>query len=426
MNKSNLALHGGRPVINYIFEKYSSIGVEEELAVSSVMRSKVLSRYLGSAGPDFNGGPKVQEFEMMWADYFKVKHAIAVNSWTSGLIAAVGAIQLDPGDEVIVSPWTMCASATAPLHYNAIPIFADIEKDNYCLDPRSVESRITKRTKAILAVDIFGQPANSDELIRIANKHNIKLIFDTAQSPGAKYGEKYAGTLGDIGGYSLNYHKHIQTGEGGVIVTDINDYAERMRLIRNHAEAVVPNSASKSDLISMVGYNFRMGEIEAAIGIEQLKKLPRLIAERQRIAKRLTEGLSSLKGLTVPSIRANSSHVYYMFPLQIDVDMLQVNRKYIIDALTAEGVPEIYPGYANVHLLPIFQKKIAYGKSGFPWNSQYSDHNEDYSYGTNPVAEELHSKTGMIFEICQFSLTDKDVDLIICAFEKVWESLSNA
>jgi perosamine synthetase len=421
--RSKLALHGGSPVISYKFEKYSSIGIEEEMAVNSVMKSKVLSRYLGSAGPDFNGGPKVQEFEKMWAEFFKVKHAIAVNSWTSGLICAMGAIELEPGDEVIVSPWSMCASATVPLHYNAIPIFADIEKDNYCIDPRSVESRITKRTKAILAVDIFGQSSNVYELIQIANNHNLKLIFDTAQSPGATYHDKFTGTFGDIGGYSLNYHKHIQTGEGGVIVTNNDIYAERMKLIRNHAEAVVSNSVKNSDLVNMIGYNFRMGEIEAAIGIEQLKKLPFLIGKRQRIAEKLSNGLKNLKGLLVPSIRSNSTHVYYMFPLQIDIEQIKVSREYIIDALRAEGVTEIYPGYANLHLLPIFQKKIAYGKKGFPWISQYTDNKVDYTFGTNPIAEELHCKTGIVFEICQFELTDKDVDLIICAFEKVWASL---
>ena len=183
---------------------------------------------------------------------------------------AVGAIGIEPGDEVIVSPWTMCASATAILHWNALPVFADIEQDTFCLNPKSVEENINSRTRAILSVDIFGQSADITALKLIANKYNLKIISDTAQAPDARYRGNYAGTLTDIGGFSLNYHKHIHTGEGGILVTNDDKYAEKMRLIRNHAEAVV-GDMGQEDLINMVGNNYRLGELESAIGIEQLK-----------------------------------------------------------------------------------------------------------------------------------------------------------
>ena len=146
----------------------------------------------------------------MCAKYFGVKHAITVNSWTSGLIAAIGALEIEPGDEVILPTWTMCACAIAILNWNAIPVFADIDPNTYCIDPVSIEANITPNTKAIMAVDIFGHSADMDTIMSIAKKHDIKVISDSAQSPGALYKGKYTGTLAHIGGYSLNYHNNVQ------------------------------------------------------------------------------------------------------------------------------------------------------------------------------------------------------------------------
>jgi perosamine synthetase len=418
-----LAMLGGAKTIGAPFKRYNSIGAEEVEAARQVVESGVLSQFLGEWHEDFYGGPKVQKLERACEAYFGVKHAVTVNSATSGLIAAVGAIGIEPGDEVIVSPWTMCASATAILHWNAIPIFADIEPETFCLDPVSVEANITPYTKAILAVDIFGHSANMEALMSIARKHGLIVISDTAQAPGALYKGKFVGTLADVGCYSLNYHKHIHTGEGGILVTDDDEIAERLRMIRNHAEAVVGDKGV-TDLRNMVGYNFRLGEIECAIGIEQLKKLTPLVKQRQHVADRLSSGLKALPGLRTPVVMSGCTHAYYVYPMVLDLQMLGVGRDRICDALAAEGVA-VGRKYQNIHLLPMYQKKIAFGSKGFPWTSDICHRDVNYSKGICPVAEELNDSTYLGFGLCAYDLAPEDVHLIIRAFRKVWDNLDS-
>jgi dTDP-4-amino-4,6-dideoxygalactose transaminase len=419
---AKLALLGGEKTIRHPFERYNSIGHEEETAVNAVMKSGVLSKFLGCWDPDFYGGEKVQELERRWEEYFKVKHAISVNSNTSGLIAAVGAIGIEPGDEVIVSPWTMSASATAILVWNAIPVFADIEIETFNLDPKKVEQLITPRTKAIMVTDIFGHAALLDELMTLANKHGLKVIEDCAQAPGALYKGRYVGTVADIGVFSLNYHKHIHTGEGGICVTNDQRLAERLQLIRNHGEVVI-GEKEVADPANIIGFNFRLTEIQAAIGIEQLKKLQRLVKERIQAAERLSAGLQDLKGLTIPTVMPNCTHVYYDYPLIVDPKTLGYERAMLHKALVAEGVENLGQGYQVIYRLPLYQKRIAYGKKGFPWSPNIYNGQVSYSKGICPTTEKLHDETFMGMEMCVSKYTNQEIDLVIKAFQKVWQNL---
>tara|TARA_B110000046_G_scaffold184983_1_gene225103 strand:+ start:2137 stop:3408 length:1272 start_codon:yes stop_codon:yes gene_type:complete len=416
-----LAIFGGSKIIKNKFKKFNSIGEEEASIVSQVLKKGTLSNFIAKHGDNFLGGEFVNKFERNWEEKFDVKHAVSVNSWTSGLICAVGSLDIEPGDEIILPPWTMSACAMSILNWNAIPVFADIDPKTFCINPNSIEKKISKKTKAIMAVDIGGQSCEMDEIIKIAKKYNLKVISDSAQSPGAKYKNKYAGTIADVGGFSLNCHKHIQTGEGGVIVTNDDYIAQKLRLIRNHAESVVGDAKIKN-LSNMLGYNFRMGELESAIGIEQLKKLDQITSRRQEIAIKLHEGLDGLEGLVLPSIGYNNTHVYYMFFMKLEITKLKgAKRENILKALNGEGLEGLGIKFSNLHLLPTFQERIVYGKNHFPWTINKS--NITYDKGICPVSENLEDETYLGYQMCMHEMRDNEIDLFISAFKKVWKNL---
>ncbi len=419
-NRSLAILGGKKLILKNNFKKNNFIGIEEQKAVKRVIKSGILSDFLGSWSPKFYGGHEVKRFEKACKKFFNKKYVITTNSWTSGLVCAVGALDIEPGDEIIVSPWTMCATATAILHWNAIPVFADIKPDTFCIDPESIRRNISKKTKAIMAVDIFGQSCDINAINKIANKYKLKVITDSAQAIGSKRGKKLTGTESDIGGFSLNYHKHIHTGEGGILVTDNKDLATRMQLIRNHAEAVVgPMGVNKIN--NMIGHNFRLGEIESAIGSEQIKKLTSIIKRRQKIANRLTEGLKDLEGLEVPVISKNNTHVYYMYPLLIKKNIIKKTRRKIFNALVCEGIPGLVDSYTNLHLLPMYQKKIAYGKNHFPWS--IGRKGISYKRGICPNAENIENNEFIALMLQEFDFSNADIDKIIAAFRKVWSEI---
>jgi perosamine synthetase len=425
---SELALFGGAPVRTKLFPADNVIGPQEKSAANRVLDSGVLSRFLGTWHPDFFGGPEVQAFEAEWARIAGVKHGISMNSATSGLYAAVGAVGAGPGDEVIVSPYTMIASATAALIYNAVPIFADIDPKTYSLTAETIAPRITKRTKAIVVVHIFGQSADMDPIMALAAAHGIKVIEDCAQAPFATYKGRPVGSLGDIGVFSLNYHKHIHTGEGAMCTTNDDDLAERLQLIRNHAEAVVEKKGV-TNLVNMIGFNFRMGEIEAAIGREQLKRGPELVARRQTNVRYLESQLAGIPGLSMPTVGAAQDHVYYVHVLGYDQQATGVSRELFLRALRAELAPTqmreqegplVSAGYVRpLYLTPIFQKMIGYGTVQCPFKCPHYAGAPDYAQGSCPNAEFAHFESVLSHDLMRPSMTRADLDDVAAAFHKV-------
>lgn len=421
--QDTLALFGGPATIAHPVPHPCLLGEADVQAAAEVIRGGVLSGYIGAPGAAFMGGERVRAFERRCAEYFGVKHAIAVNSWTSGLVCAVGALGIEPGDEIITTPWTMAATATAILHWAGVPVFADIDRATYNIDPACVEKLITPRTKAVIAVDIFGQSADMVRLREICNRHGLKLLNDCAQAPGARHHGVLASTMADIGGYSLNYHKHIHCGEGGVLITNDDRYARRLSQIRNHAECV-QTSDDPAELANMLGHNFRLGEIEAAIASVQLNHLAERVEERQRAAAVLNEALGQLPGLTTPAVLPGNTHAYYIYALQIDTTRLGLSRERLLEALKAEGVPGLVGTYQNLHLLPLFRQRIAYGTQGFPWKgAPQGDSTVTYGPGLCPVAEELYSYSFLGLALGQFPLDTASLQAVIAAFRKVWANL---
>jgi dTDP-4-amino-4,6-dideoxygalactose transaminase len=408
------AILGGCPALSEALPPYPSIGEAELAAVSRVVQSGCLSGFYGSWGDQFYGGPVVKEFEQAWAKRFGVPHVISVNSATSGLFAAMGAIGVGPGDEVIVPPTTMSATAMAPLVYGAIPVFSDIEDQTFCLDPAAVERAITPRTKAILVVNLFGHPAPLARLRKLADERGLFLIEDNAQGPLAAEDGHYAGTIGHIGVFSLNYHKHIHTGEGGMCATRDERLAQRLAMIRNHAENMV-EPAQVTDLANLVGFNYRLTEMSAAVGLVQLRNVEEHVARREKLALTLTQALDGLEGLTVPKPRAGCRHVYYVWALRVDESALGMSRARFSEALDAEGFPHGCGYVRPLYLLPIFQKRIGYGSTGFPFNMT----SVVYKKGQCPVAERLHEKEFVTFEPCAYDVSHEHSERLINAIRKV-------
>ncbi|MFQ5763790.1 MAG: DegT/DnrJ/EryC1/StrS family aminotransferase [Rhodospirillales bacterium] len=414
---SKLALLGGEPVIPDSLPAYPSMGEAEERAAVEVVRSGCLSGFFGSAGWEFLGGPKVREFEAAWAEHYGVAHAVSVNSATSGLIAAMGAIGLGPGDEVVVPPWTMSATAVAPLLYGAIPVFADVEDETFCLDVDAAAAAIGPRTRAIVAVNLFGHPARLARLREIADDKGLTLVEDSAQAPLASEDGRLAGTVGHVGVYSLNFHKHIHAGEGGVCVTDDDRLAERLRLIRNHGENAA-HEAPDGDITNLVGFNFRLTELGAAIALVQLADIETHVGRRETLAGALSDGTRDLAGWRVPAIRDGCRHNFYEWVVRFDAAAAGVSRALFSKALAAEGFPHFTGYVAPLYRLPLFRQRKAIGGDGFPFTLG----EREYGVGLCPVAERLYEKEAILFEPCAFDVGAAMAARLVEAVRKVHDN----
>ena len=368
-----LALGGGKPVrTKPIF--YSPVIEDDEIdAVVSLLRTRRITALSSSI---------VKDFEDAFARHVGMKHCVAMNSGTAVLHAAIAACGAGPGDEVIVPAYTFVSSASCILHHNAIPIFADIEPDSYCIDAKDVERKITDKTKAVIPVHLFGYPADMDAVNKVARKHGIKVVEDAAQAHGTKYHGKGAGTLSDAGCFSLQESKNITTGEGGLLVTADDGIAGQARLIRQHGQ-------SEQYKYVQLGWNYRMTGIEAAIGLVQLGKLGRLNATRKEMADFYRKSLSGIDGLILPKEPGGGSiHSYHVYAVRLDENKLGFSADVFIKALAAEGVraPLIYP--EPVYLNPLFTQINAYPKQ-CPFACPHYGRKIEYGKGLCPTAEKI-------------------------------------
>lgn len=421
-----LALNGGTPVRDRAWVDNVTTSDEELEALKRVMGSGYLSLFEGSHTPDapfsFYGGPEVQLLEQEFAAYYRSPFAVSMNSATSGLYAAIGALDIGFGDEVIVSPFTMTACAAAPLVYGAIPVFADIDAQTGCLDPASIEQRLSPRTRAILVVHQFGFPAQMDAILALAKKHNLYVIEDCAQAHGAKYGDQLVGTLGDVGVFSFNVNKTIQSGEGAVVLCRDEHVHRRLALIRNHGEAVVGPARDES-IENIIGFNYRMTELQAAIARVQLSKLDALNRRRMTLVNYLRERLSEFSCLTPLTPYENTEATYYLFTMRYCAEAGKMPRATLAAALQAEGITVSEKYTEPLYMQPMYQRRMAF-KHGYPWSAkENAESTVSYEKGICPVTELLSSAQMLTSEHVRFPHTESDMDDIVHAFSKVLDSV---
>jgi dTDP-4-amino-4,6-dideoxygalactose transaminase len=317
------------------------IGDEEIDAVTKVLKSGILTHGLGA-------GPMVTRFEKSYAKFVEAKQAIAVNSGTAALHLAVAAAGVKPGDEVILPSFTFVATAEVIVTIGAKPIFVDIDPETYNISVEEIEKAITKKTRAIVPVDLYGLPADMKPIREIAEKYGLKIVEDAAQAHGASYKGKSPGAFADAACWSFYASKNMTTGEGGMITTSDDELAEKIHFMRSHGEAEKYKSI-------MLGYNYRMPEIEAAIGYVQLKKLPEFLAKRRENARKLAEKLGNAKGLLLPKEPKGYKHSWYLFTVRLK-NAKREKRDKIVKKLKREGIgAEVY--YSNpIHLMPFYKK----------------------------------------------------------------------
>lgn len=389
MNK--LAIDGGSPVRTTLLAyARQMIDADDRLAVEEVLRGDWLTT-----------GPMVKAFEKSLTDYTGAKESVAVNTGTAALHAAVAVLGIGPGDEVIVPAISFVATANCVLYVGATPVFADLSPDTLNIDPEDVERRITPRTKAIIAVDFAGQPADHDALRAIADRHGLKIIEDAAHSLGATYKGRKVGTLNELTALSFHPVKHITTGEGGMLTTNDIALAQRIRSFRHHGIDLdlhqrAHTQSWRYDTITL-GYNYRIPDINCALGVSQMKKLDGWLTRRRVIYDTYCAAFGKNPWLDIPVERAGNVSAWHLYIIRLNLDKLSANRDKIFDALRAENIG------VNVHYIPI------------PWLSHYQS--MGHKKGSWPVAEREHER--MISLPLFPSMADGDIEDVIKAVNKV-------
>ncbi|RSL35109.1 UDP-4-amino-4,6-dideoxy-N-acetyl-beta-L-altrosamine transaminase [Salibacterium salarium] len=384
-----LALHNGKPVRQNLLPYGKQwLNDEDKNEVWNILNTSMITQ-----------GNQVPKFEEHIADITKTAHAVAFSSGTAALHAAFYAAELRAGDDFITTPITFAATANAGLYVGATPVFADIDDRTYNLDVTEASHKITTSTKAIVSVDFTGQPADYDGFRELADNHNLVYISDGAHSLGASYKGEPVGSQADMTMFSFHPVKPVTTGEGGVIVTDNSVYAERLRLFRSHGITKENISTTEPWYYEMkdLGMNYRMTDIQAALGTSQLKKLPDFIERRQKIAQAYNEAFSTLKNVKIPYQLKSTKSGWHLYILRLELNNLKKGRRFIFDALRAENIG------VHVHYIPVYYH---------PYYQELG-----YEKGECPIAEKWYEE---VLTLPLFpKMTDNDVHDVVLAVTKV-------
>lgn len=322
-------------------------------------------------------GPKVAKFEKMFAEYKGCSHAVAVSSCTAALHLSMLAIGIEPGDEVIVPTMTFGATANAVIHAGGTPVFVDCERDTMNMDPEDVERKITPRTKAIIPVHFAGRPCNMDALMAIAEKHGLKIVEDCAHAVETEYHGRKAGTFGDLGCFSFYVTKNITTCEGGMVITENEEYADKIKVLALHGMSKdawkrFSDQGYKHYQYVYCGYKYNMTDIQASLGIHQLPRIDHYWKRRKEIWETYNEAFKNLPVITPAPVEHGTKHAYHLYTLLLDIDNLEITRDQFLDEMTKRNIG-VGVHYIALHLHPFFRKKYGYKRGDFPNSEWISD-----------------------------------------------------
>lgn len=349
MNDEKLAIHGGSPIRDqYLPYGRQQIDEEDIEAVVKVLRSDYLTT-----------GPVIQQFELEMAHYTGAKYAVAFSNGTAALHAACFAAGISEGDEVITTPMTFAATANSVLYQKGKPVFVDINPDTYNLDPTLIKQKITNRTKAIIPVHFTGQPAEMDEILQIARDHNLIVIEDAAHALGASYKNRKIGSIGDMTMFSFHPVKHITTGEGGMITTNREDFYKKLLQFRTHGitrdvTELYENQGPWYYEMQFLGFNYRITDIQSALGVSQLKKVNQFIEKRKRLVQLYQNELQKINELQFPYQLPNVESSWHILVVKLNLEKLNGGRREVFEALQKENIG-VNVHYLPVHLHPYYQ-----------------------------------------------------------------------
>lgn len=354
-----LAINGGRPVRSTLLPYgHQMIDDEDIAAVVQVLKSDWITT-----------GPKVAEFEEAFAALVGSKYAVSLSSGTAALHAAAYAAGLESGDEVITTPMTFCATANCALYRGATPVFADVSADTLNIDPNEIAARITNKTKAIIPVDFAGHPADLDLILELAEEMSLIVIEDACHALGAEYKGQSVGSICDMTVFSFHPVKHITTGEGGIVSTDDEEKAARMRRFRNHGIAGDARQRQAKGQwyyeMADLGYNYRLTDIGCALGLSQMRKLEGNLSRRRRIADLYRAGLKDIPGIILPAVRNDVLPAWHLYPIRFNPSSFRAGRADIFAALRAENIG-VNVHYIPVHTHPYYRQRFGYKGSEYP------------------------------------------------------------